>query len=204
MKLRNYILFCIVALLFSCNDKNKKNDINILNEKKNSENVTNKQNTAVSKNGKTEKKEDSTVNKRYFIDEIWQCNLPSSSAEAIKLGYIIEREEKAHEPKDPTDWTYLERSGYDSSFTCVNDKNTITYWENDKKVKIFDFESIDSELLFLNYNFIGKNIKQIINDKKIGIPKKNGDVINYDNLDFEYNLYFENNICKRIEYRSKL
>jgi len=50
-----------VFLLFSCNDKNKKNDTNTIIEKKVSENVTGKQNTAVLNDDNTKEKENKTI-----------------------------------------------------------------------------------------------------------------------------------------------
>lgn len=101
------------------------------------------------------------IYKQYFIDEVWDCNLPQSSLKAVELGYTITKKETAHDPD--IGWTYAERYGYDFEVTCVNGENKICFWENDIKTIIWSFESQDYELEFLNYKFIGNNIEQIKN-----------------------------------------
>ncbi|MDR0494840.1 MAG: hypothetical protein LBG95_04350 [Treponema sp.] len=182
----------IVILLFSCNKKNEN-----VTKALQMDGIKNNANTII--NQEIVKDIPGEENKRYFIHEVWQCNLPLSSSEAIELGYNIEQAEK-NDPDDRENWTYFGRSGYDFEITCLNEKNEIVYWVNDKKSTITWFESIDPDLMFLNYKFIGKNMDQIKMDMRIGIIEERENVINYDNKDFQYNLYFENNVCIKIEY----
>jgi len=119
------LLLIMVFLLFSCNDKNKKNDTNTIIENKVSEKFTEKQNTAVSNDDDTKEKEDKIIY-NIFSNNIFDGI--SSSPEFYRDKDFVVKE------YDPKEQGY--RKGEDMVVEVENSEIEITYLRINKEYRI--------------------------------------------------------------------
>jgi len=169
----------MVFLLFSCNDKNKKNDTNTIIENKVSEKFTEKQNTAVSNDDNTKEKEDKIIY-NIFCNNIFDGI--SSSPEFYKDKNFIIQE------CIPDEYGYA-RIGADMVVEVENSEIEITYLRINKEYRIQLVIIKDKTDISVWSKYIGETAENILKyfKKPYRVTK---DDFYYESEDWKYFIRF--------------